>query len=1105
MGLTGILSLLGNQAYIDWPFGWIGWTGWIVCLVGLGWTLWRWREPVSAKAGWKWLALMILTGLVPLTALFFGVRLPSQNAVPIPGLPVETSAPVLMFFAALPWVLAAGWIGIVPAAALGLFSGLVLARWSTHSAFTPLEVAGLALLFSAAIRQRYRPRFYAFLRHPLGAAVTLAIVYAPLYIFTYFFAVRGSLAVRLDYSLTQTWTIMLVRGIELLIAGGIAEGIYLLKPALWGSQSPLVPSPAESSLQNRFVFRLLPLGALMFLTLLVSDWLVAGRAAQNLLEDRLSSTAKVAAESIPYFLESGQNLILTVADETLLDMSAGEVEQALANRLRRVPYFRHLYLFDETGEPVAGYPVQEEKALRLSPEEEAGIQLALHGVPAQTYTIPPWLDSNSAQVAYIAAIMDESGKARGVLLGRTDMLSNPFTQPAIKAMSTLEDLQGEGMILDEQGRVLYHTLPSMIMSTYAGQIPEQGKLTADVSPQNTRQFIYMQPAAGRPWSVLLIIPAEAAQQLALNISVPLLVILVLLLMLSYVLIRLSLRTVTTSLEKLAGEATLIATGRLDHAMQMDGADEVGQFGQAFEAMRLSLRARMDELRHLLSVSQGVAASLEMTDAISPVLEAAMIEGAVMARVVLKQTVRMEDSLDQLAAYGAGPSANAYQYLDEPIFELMQRQVILVIPNAVRARIFNYPAGKAVPGSIVALALGKGEDYFGAFWVAFDQPCQFSETQLNFLSTLAGQAYLAASSAHLYATAEIGRRRLEAVLTSTPDPILVIDEKLRLLMLNPAALQTPGLVNSAESGALIEKTIGYPDLLELILSPVSGKHSSREIKLSNGKIYYASVASIIADEIAVGKVCILRDISHYKELDSLKSEFVSTVSHDLRSPLTLVRGYATMLGMVGELNSQQDGYVKKIVQGVESMGRLVNNLLDLGRIDAGIGLKIEPVEIKGIVDEIVSALQPQAIQKNIEFSSKWQTEGPLRLEADPALLKQALFNLAENAIKYSGVGGKVVLSVRSNDRLIFFEVQDTGIGIAPLDLPHMFEKFYRSTRREAYQQRGTGLGLAIVKSIIERHGGRVRVESQLGVGTTFYVEVPRQQTPVELLNETSTNL
>jgi signal transduction histidine kinase len=244
---------------------------------------------------------------------------------------------------------------------------------------------------------------------------------------------------------------------------------------------------------------------------------------------------------------------------------------------------------------------------------------------------------------------------------------------------------------------------------------------------------------------------------------------------------------------------------------------------------------------------------------------------------------------------------------------------------------------------------------------------------------------------------------------------------------------------------------------------------------------------------VGKVCILRDITHFKELEQLKSDFVATVSHDLRSPLTLMRGYATMLQMVGDLNEQQKGYVRKIVSGVENMSRLVSNLLDLGRIEAGIGLQIEKVAVKDIVEEVLNSLQLQATQKDIrlvhEIVGKNQR---YEVDADRALLQQAMYNLVENAIKYTPVSGQVKVKLEFKTNSMLMEVQDTGIGIAPLDLPHLFEKFYRSGRREAYQQRGTGLGLAIVKSIAERHGGRVWVDSQLGKGSVFSLEMPCEQ-------------
>jgi signal transduction histidine kinase len=250
---------------------------------------------------------------------------------------------------------------------------------------------------------------------------------------------------------------------------------------------------------------------------------------------------------------------------------------------------------------------------------------------------------------------------------------------------------------------------------------------------------------------------------------------------------------------------------------------------------------------------------------------------------------------------------------------------------------------------------------------------------------------------------------------------------------------------------------------------------------------------MGEDQRVGKVCVLRDVTHYKELDSIKSDFVATVSHDLRSPLTLMRGYTTMLAYSGELNDQQKSYVNKMVQGVEDMSRLVNNLLDLGRLESGIKLKLGKLQPEELVDQVISQFTPHANQKNIRLVFEpLEEDQPIELVADVALIQQALINLVDNAIKYTRVGGEVVVRLLQRGDRLEFEVRDNGIGIAPLDLPRLIEKFYRSGRRESFEERGTGLGLAIVKSIAERHGGRVLVESQLGKGSVFSLEIPLQQ-------------
>jgi signal transduction histidine kinase len=206
----------------------------------------------------------------------------------------------------------------------------------------------------------------------------------------------------------------------------------------------------------------------------------------------------------------------------------------------------------------------------------------------------------------------------------------------------------------------------------------------------------------------------------------------------------------------------------------------------------------------------------------------------------------------------------------------------------------------------------------------------------------------------------------------------------------------------------------------------------------------------------------------------------------------MRGYANMLEMVGEINEQQQGYVKKIISGVENMSRLVNNLLDLGRIEIGVGLQVESVNILDIIERVTSALQLHATQKNINLQTELAKDMPDVIEADQALLHQAIYNLVENAIKYTPENESVTVRTKIQPNALLFIVEDSGIGIAPDDIPHLFEKFYRGKQREARAQHGSGLGLAIVHSIATSHGGKVWVESELGKGSAFHLQIPFTQ-------------
>lgn len=1087
--MQNLLSRLTTSKYIDLPFGVAGWLGWLLLLAIFAFALWKNWEALQVRRLPRVAVFLVLALATPFAAWGLGIIL--GDGATLPYMPVEPNPPALMFFAALPWVLAAGGLGTISAALLGVLSGICLALSETHSLYTPLQVGFLALLFATAVRQRYRTRFYQALRHPVIAALVVVLPFLAMVVFSSIFEVTGEPAVRLDYGITRTWPFVLARCLELLLAAVVGEAMLLLRSRYWRRPAILLPSPSESSLQARFAMTTLPLLLLLAFGMIIGDWLVAGNAARSMLRNQLSSTATVAADSLPYFMEAGQNLILNMAKPDLLEIPRSELGSTLGDRLRLVPYFRQLYLFDAQAQPLGGYPETDFPRLQPTPEERQGISLALKGIGIQSYIVPPMSGEKTAQISFLALIEDDSGQAVGVLLGRTDLDSNPFTQTAIQALESMQTLGGEGLVLDESNRRLYSADTSLLMQNYDGQFPVDQQFFDAVSAQGTRQLVYAQPVPGRNWRVVLTVPAERVQVLSLNIAIPLLGIIGLVSLLVYSFIRLSLRSVTTSLQTMGEEATRISEGELGIPLNVSGEDEVGRLGVAFNRMRLSLKARLEELNRLLLVSQGVAASLDIADTVRPILEAALQNGASSARVVLHHAVALEQTTGGIVAFGAGSSTDTYAFLDRQIFDAVRGQEPLLIPNTARSRKLPLRPGKPNPLALIAQPLYHESAHYGVLWVAHDQPYVFTDEEVRFFITLAGQAALAASNANLYATAEVGRQRLEAVLSSTPEPVLVTDQNGCLLLLNPAALEVPGLVTSSVPGKPIAEFTRVEALQEMLSAAFTERQISREIALQNGRVYYTSLSTVTAEGKPVGRVCILRDITHYKELDTLKSDFVATVSHDLRAPLTLMRGYATMLQMVGELNEQQKGYLRKINLGVENMTRLVNNLLDLGRIEAGIDLQLENLQFRDIVEAVIASAQPQAAQKNINLTVDVPQQ-PVVVEGDPALLQQALFNLVENGIKYTPVGGEVHVTMHTRATSVLVTVQDTGIGVAPLDLPRLFEKFFRSGRREAYQQRGTGMGLAIVKSIAERHGGKVWVESTLGKGSTFYLEIPQHQ-------------
>ena len=536
--MTIELTLLGNRPYLEFPHNWIEWVGWLFLMILT--LVWLWREVqqslvnprTKSKSSTRftrawWILLLVL---IPLTGLYLVFRLPPGNVLTLPGTPADPQGPALVLLALLPITLAAGFLGALPAFIIGLLSGMVHALWETHSLFTPVVFCLLGVALSALFQQPYRTRLYRLLRKPLAAVATAAAVYPFLSLVLHSLVYPSSLANRLDYALSQLPADWQCMAGQLLVAGLFAQVIAWMFPSRWGSPDPSQPSPMERRLYIRFLFGMAPLVLLLLIALSASIWVISGRIANQMLKDQMSSTASAAADAIPYYLQTGQNLIRQISmDEPWLTGSPEQRNTKLQQELRLVPFFSQLFVLNTRLQTVAGYPLENYTDSSPSQDELNGITAALGGLPAQYYTIPPASQGENAQATFLTPLFnDQTGAVEGVLIGRSILELNPLIQPALSGLKNFAAQGGQSMLLDQNQRILYHTDRILILEPYTGPVAEQPSFFEDRSANGARRWVYFYPSSGSPWSVVLTLPARLVEQSAMTIAAPLYLVVLLL-------------------------------------------------------------------------------------------------------------------------------------------------------------------------------------------------------------------------------------------------------------------------------------------------------------------------------------------------------------------------------------------------------------------------------------------------------------------------------------------------------------------------------------------------------------------------------------------------
>jgi two-component system, OmpR family, sensor histidine kinase ResE len=334
-----------------------------------------------------------------------------------------------------------------------------------------------------------------------------------------------------------------------------------------------------------------------------------------------------------------------------------------------------------------------------------------------------------------------------------------------------------------------------------------------------------------------------------------------------------------------------------------------------------------------------------------------------------------------------------------------------------------------------------------------------------------------------------KEQLSSILSSMADGVITLGQKGEVVLTNPPA-QTFMQTWFQENGRQQLNNRNLPDELVELFHNVVETESEQVIELDMAKGNWVIIMTPLYNQTQIrGAVAVLRDMTEERRLDKMRTDFIANVSHELRTPMVMLQGYSeAILDGIASTEEEQHELVQIIYEESLRLGRLVNELLDLARMESGrMQLNIEEVEIPAFAEKMIRKFQGIAKEKEICLDATFVNDVSTH-SFDIDRVEQVLTNLIDNAIRHTPHEGRVTLFVEETADGIQFQVTDTGSGIPEEDLPYVFERFYKADKART-RGRGTGLGLAIAKNIVDAHTGDIHVTSVYGEGTTFTVFLP----------------
>ncbi|MCB0210566.1 MAG: PAS domain S-box protein [Anaerolineae bacterium] len=501
--------------------------------------------------------------------------------------------------------------------------------------------------------------------------------------------------------------------------------------------------------------------------------------------------------------------------------------------------------------------------------------------------------------------------------------------------------------------------------------------------------------------------------------------------------------------------------------------------------------RLRQREYLLEISRAMSARLDLSSLLSLILKSAT---EIMAGQTGLITLRMPDGTYAPRA-SIGFPLQAVPLL-EPLWQDLEDDSVSEKDISLRLAIASRAAGIPMR-QVVALPMVIGEEKIGYIFIFRARGAAFSANDTQVLRAFADQAAVAVHNARLYQQVSAERERLNAIIQNSGDGVMMINAYRIIQTWNKALTNMIGIPAEEAIGKPCyevlslqnqqDRKIFHPQEDELYVEGTHLRADGLKVTLS---INYAPQRN--EDDEITQYIANVRDVTRLREAEEMKQTLLSVISHELKTPVSIIKGYAGTLAREDadwDKKTLADG-LAVIEEEADRLDRLITNLLEASRMQAG-GFKIKEsyLDLASMVQTVVRKLQATTDKHTITVELP-DDFPPIRGDHDR--LREVLTNLVGNAIKYSPDGGTItVRGMPGENSTVRLSISDEGIGIPPADQERVFERFYRVDNRLARQTPGTGLGLYLVKTVVEAHGGRVWVESTVGHGSTFWIELPAE--------------